>query len=304
MAYVQEFGFNFSKEDAITILDFYLKVLVKFPKDLEKTKEVLDDKSAVNSNNTRTLKITINHDFRALIVICQTVNNILIPPKYAFSGADYQISEEIILGLLDLMIYLKRNNNLVKLLDVEHGQDIMGSAINHITNLIRSLARFVSTECYNKILKDRVEYILTANNKGIVMPFYEMTVWYVEIFSQFSNQNGVLLDKSEYFHQKIFPILWQNFPEYKVLDDRTIYLLDRYLHLVINKFSDKECLLMMDTILSSLIVRMKLPVGKSGKDCFSSSSITSSEIANFGSYTLILLMIAGKVEGHWGGVVF
>jgi len=285
VSYIQEFGFTFSKEEIRHLLNMYIKILVKYPKNAKNQKATaMTDAEANSPGNNRPLKITINNDFRAIIVIGQTITNILIPPKFALKADEFTLTKELTFELLELLKYLKYDNVLVKLFDTDHGYDLHSTACTVLISTIRSLARFVPTEVFDEFLTTKIEYLIKAQDKGMVMPYYEVTVWYVELLAQFSHKKGVHSGKSKYLHKNIFPILWANFPEYKVLDDRTIYLLDRYLHLVIDQLDDTESLKIMDVILSSLIVRMKLPVGKSSKDAFSTTSITSSEISNFGSY--------------------
>lgn len=214
----------------------------------------------------------------------------------SLSENEFVLDQEVALGLFDLLKYLKHDNLLKKLFDTEHNNDLHSSAISAVTALIRAVSRFFTTETYNHLIKSKIKYILQANNKGIVMPNYEISVWYLELLSQFTNRQNCQDGKSDYFNQEIFPLLWENFPEYKVLDDRTMYLLDRFFHLIIFNLDDQQSLKFMDRILSSLIVRMKLPIGKSSQCNFSTSSITSSEISNFGSYTLILTMLASKIS--------
>ena len=94
--------------------------------------------------------------------------------------------------------------------------------------------------------------------------------------------------------------VWDVYPLYTLLDDRTIYLQNLYIHCHLKNLSESECLDYIDRILTSLIVRLRLPISDNPHLGFDTVTITNSELRNFANYSNTLILLASTIKSNEG----
>ena len=191
--FLQEFGFNMNFKLWKQLVEMYLTLLVKFPK---------------KDFTTGKFQITVQHDFRAVIVIGQTLLVLLNAPLYVLEKYDlkFELDHELVMSLLSQIEYLKFGSEIRMVLGAEYNTSLHEKAAGIMANVSRNLNHFYSKKTIETLIKTKLLPCIEGSKKlNISMPNYEQCIWYMEI--TIPAHDFLSTNCYQYFNDVVFPIL-------------------------------------------------------------------------------------------------